>query len=266
VNMLDVQQALTCARLALSLHAGRTPPPELVAHYRNLELLATGGASATEPVAGQPESELIGTSDAAAILGCSTQYVRRIAETVLEGRRIARNGWIFERKVVEDYAAHRHRRAPADPRRWQSAEPLDPASWIPVTELALEGFGRSDNFEARVTTLRHELSDEIIHDDLGRACVPRSVARVMFEERAQKQAQQQAHEAHRRAELAAQGNPLRDRVRALQQRQTLGDPLADMKRTEFEDGWERAAAQRDEVANSERSGRLQYHPIRETQE
>jgi hypothetical protein len=109
--MIDVGEALRCARYLLSAYAGRTPPRRLVEHHRQLELLA-GCASGTESAAAQEQSGLIGTREAAAILGVSTSYVRRIAETVLDGRRIACNSWIFERKVVEDYAAERdHRRS-----------------------------------------------------------------------------------------------------------------------------------------------------------
>ena len=146
--------------------------------------------------------------------------------------------------------------------RWQSAEPFDPASWVAVSELALEGFGRSDTFDGRVANLRHELRRALLLDDLGRACVPRSTARAMFEERATRQAQAHAREEAHQAELAAQGNPLRDRVRAIQQRGTTGNPLADMKRGDFETGWDRAAVQRDELA----AGRTVYHKLNEGQE
>jgi hypothetical protein len=77
------------------------------------------------------------------------------------------------------------RSAPAE---WQAAEPLDPAAWIPLTELALEGFGYADTLEGRVANLRRDLAEEVLLlDDIGRACVPRRVARDMFAERAQKQ-------------------------------------------------------------------------------
>ena len=160
------------------------------------------------------------------------------------------------------------------PAEWQSTEPLDPAAWIPIVELALEGFGGTggSTLEQRTASLRRELADEILLDDIGRPCVARSIARIMFSERAswlaQKQEQQQAREAREKETHAAtakqqQQQALRDRVRALAERGTLGDPLADMKRGDFEDAWDRAAAKRDELATSDATGHLQYHPISE---
>jgi hypothetical protein len=77
--------------------------------------------------------------------------------------------------------------AVAAEKRWQSAESLDPANWVDLGSLAVWGFGRppfgEDSLETRVDNLRRELADEIIVDDLGRDCVARSVARVMFTER-----------------------------------------------------------------------------------
>lgn len=108
---IDVAEALACARCRLELlrQSGIRPSPNLIAHYRQLELLvATGSAGATEPVAPQEESELIGTTEAAQILGCSTAYVRRpdVARS-LGGRRITGNSWIFDLHEVETYAAQR---------------------------------------------------------------------------------------------------------------------------------------------------------------
>jgi hypothetical protein len=140
-----------------------------------------------------------------------------------------------------------------------AAEPLDPASWIPLSSLALEGFGHAHTIEIRINNLRHELADRVILDDLGRACISRSCARVLFEERAAKQAEQRSRDELRRAEIAARNAvpEMRARIRALQQRESTGDPLADMKGAELEDSWERAARTRAEIA----SGGLVYHSI-----
>lgn len=146
---------------------------------------------------------------------------------------------------------------------FQAAEPLDPAAWIPLSELALEGFGHADTVDVRIRNLRHDLSEDLLLDDIGRACVPRSVARQMFADRAQAVRDADAQRAAERAEAKARGNPLRDRIRALQARETLGDPLADMKQDEIAGDWEKAAAKRAEMTQSEQTGRLQYHPIRE---
>jgi len=144
---------------------------------------------------------------------------------------------------------------------WRPAEPLDPAAWIPLTELALEGFGHSDTIDGRAHNLRHDLAAEILLDDIGRACVPRGVAREMFAERNQKQRDEQVRASAARAEAVANDptKQLRARVRALQARETTGDPLADMKREDIEADWERAAQRRDEVI----SGQLVYHPVRQ---
>lgn len=154
------------------------------------------------------------------------------------------------------------RNAPAE---WQAATALDPAAWIPLSELALEGFGYANTVDDRVRNLRHDLADEVLLDDIGRACVPRSVARQLFTDRAQKQHDEQARAAAARAEAKAKGHPLRDRVRALQQRETLGDPLADMKQDEYESDWEKAAAKRAEIAANDQTGTITYHPIRQEQ-
>ena len=157
------------------------------------------------------------------------------------------------------------RSAPAE---WQAAEPLDPAAWIPLTELALEGFGRGDTLDIRAKNLRHALTDQVLLDDIGRACVPRSVARQMFAERAQAEIDKQGREAAARAEYAANDSAVqvRARVRALQAKETTGNALADMKRDDIENSWDRAAQARDELTASQRTGRLQHHPIREQEQ
>lgn len=144
---------------------------------------------------------------------------------------------------------------------WQTAEPLDPASWIPLSELALEGLGNGTTIEQRSAHLARELADDLLHDDIGRACVPRSVARELFALRAEKQRRQADRSARARTGIADGATQIRERVRALQSRESLGDPLADMKRTDIESSWDRAAQHRDELAASERTGHLQYHPI-----
>ena len=60
------------------------------------------------------------------------------------------------------------------------AEALDPSYWVPVSQLALEGFGPGGTFDERFANLRVELADDIILDDVGRSCVARSVARDFF--------------------------------------------------------------------------------------
>lgn len=151
------------------------------------------------------------------------------------------------------------------PNTWQAAEPLDPAAWIPLSALALEGLGAGTTIEQRAAHLGRELSDEVLHDDIGRACLPRSVARELFNARTEREQRQADRQAARAADYRA-NNPtdhVRERVRALQQRGTVGDPLADMKQADIETSWDRAAQHRDELATSERTGHLPYHPIRD---
>lgn len=104
---IDLTEALRCARLAIRLYQGRPVPPRLAQHLNHLETLTAGSVPATDSVAGQTESEeLIGTTEAARILGCSTSYVRRI-HTDLDGRQITKHGWLFDRSKVEQYAQQR---------------------------------------------------------------------------------------------------------------------------------------------------------------
>lgn len=108
MNALDIQLALRCARiLSTSVFQNRTPPRWLSDHIAQLEALAAGSASATKDQVGQEESEMIGTAEAAQILGCSDSYLRRIRAD-LDGRQITKNAWVFNRKQVEEYASQRN--------------------------------------------------------------------------------------------------------------------------------------------------------------
>jgi hypothetical protein len=102
---VDLKAALICARAFVAMFQPRTPPRWAAEHLEHLERLAHGCRTATGSGAAQEESELIGTAEAAAILGCSGAYIRRIAAD-LDGRRIA-NAWLFDRKAVQEYAASR---------------------------------------------------------------------------------------------------------------------------------------------------------------
>lgn len=105
----DLRAALVCARaLAACYLPGRLPPRWLLDHLAHLERVVSGSASGTKHVVQQEESELIGTAEAARILGYSTRYVRKI-HVSLDGRRIG-NGWTFPRKAVEEYARMASRR------------------------------------------------------------------------------------------------------------------------------------------------------------
>ena len=76
---------------------------------------------------------------------------------------------------------------------WQADSVLDPAAWVSLAELAVEGFGSAENLETRVRNLRRDLAGDILLDDIGRACVPRSVARRLFADRAECQHDAERH-------------------------------------------------------------------------
>jgi len=69
------------------------------------ELRAVVSAGGPEPVARGPDSELVGTAQAAGLLGISTRHVRRLAAD-LDGWRASRD-WVFCRAVVLEYARAR---------------------------------------------------------------------------------------------------------------------------------------------------------------
>ncbi|WP_420220534.1 helix-turn-helix domain-containing protein [Mycobacterium marinum] len=73
-----------------------------------LDALARGFADETPSRAQESQSEHdvpLSADEAAEILGCSTQWVRRIAAD-LDGRQVA-GRWIFHRSAVMDYAEAR---------------------------------------------------------------------------------------------------------------------------------------------------------------
>lgn len=135
-------------------------------------------------------------------------------------------------------------------------DPWNPSNLIPLAELAAEGFNSEH--------LIHRLGDDVILDDIGRRCITRAAARTLFAERSEAQALHQARETARREDRAAHDTvpAMRARLRAIQARDTLGDPLADVKQSDFEESWERAAQTRDEIAN----GGMVYHSISEREQ
>lgn len=54
---------------------------------------------------GEQHSRLIGVTETAAILGCSTRHVRRLAADI-DGQRAGR-AWVFDRAIVTAYARAR---------------------------------------------------------------------------------------------------------------------------------------------------------------
>lgn len=108
--MKSEQWPLYCARLAVShlRHAGVQIPDGLLQHLADLTGSSTSG---TQSVAAQPNSthDLIGAQEAAAILNCTSRYIRRI-HADLDGQLIS-GRWMFNRHTVTNYAqakAERH--------------------------------------------------------------------------------------------------------------------------------------------------------------
>lgn len=105
---VDLAAALRCARVFVTLFQPRMPPQWATEHLERLERHARGSGGGTQICSAPAESghDLIGAIEAAGIIGCSAEYVRRI-HSDLDGRRIA-GRWVFNRKDVQDYAAHRN--------------------------------------------------------------------------------------------------------------------------------------------------------------
>lgn len=99
----------------------------------------------------------------------------------------------------------------------------DPANWIPLTALAIEGFGRGTTVEDRTAHLAAQLADRLVFDDLGRRCVARSVARELFTRQAEQAGRLRERRAANRAELRAETNRLRERIRAIRAKQESQD-------------------------------------------
>ena len=82
--------------------AGRGIPPEVLSLYERLQAPC---ASETENDSGAEQSELtdlIGTPEAAAILGCTTTRIKQI-HADLDGVKVGRD-WVFLRRNVAEYA------------------------------------------------------------------------------------------------------------------------------------------------------------------
>ena len=131
---------------------------------------------------------------------------------------------------------------------------------VPLSVLALEGFGGGS-----IDHLAKILGDDmVLLDDLGRRCCTRETARALFTTRAEKR--EAEIERNRLARENRAPNPIRERVRAIQDSQDgiepTGDALSDIKTADTEKNWERAAAIRDEM----NSGRMVYRRIRDDEQ
>jgi hypothetical protein len=78
---------------------------------------------------------------------------------------------------------------------------------VTLAELAAEGLGPWDSPYTKgprdvIEVLADQLDGEVVHDDLGRRCVSRDVARAMFAERASAERQHREAQQRREAEMA----------------------------------------------------------------
>jgi hypothetical protein len=80
---------------------------------------------------------------------------------------------------------------------------------VTLAELVAEGFGETGySFCDPLAELEERLADVVELDDIGRRCVPRPVARRMFAERAEAEAETRRRGAERRRMFAARSRPV----------------------------------------------------------
>lgn len=101
----DEPPALHCARLALGHYQhNRIPVPESLRRYV-VQLWRSADGTESAVAQSKSDNDFIDSAEAAHILGCSREYIRRI-HTDLDGQWIA-GRWIFNRRAVTEYAAAR---------------------------------------------------------------------------------------------------------------------------------------------------------------
>ena len=156
---------------------------------------------------------------------------------------------------------------------WRVDEPLDPAAWIPLSALALEGLGKGGTVEQRAKHLARTLADEVLVDDIGRPCLPRSVARELFAVRAERDEHTDNLRRQNRVTSSEPAAELRRRVRAIQDRQLHRDlgldttdlsagALAELTADDHDERIKASGARMDEFL----SGGIHYHRFGDTKE
>ena len=104
--------------------------------------------------------------------------------------------------------------------------------------MAIDGLGMTrgsltaDMLGERVEVLQKALGEHVKFDDMGRAHVPRGVARELYVDRERRRADHVARQKVRRADRASKGDPV-DKIRARlstrrAQQPNSGNALADL--------------------------------------
>ncbi|MEV0912698.1 helix-turn-helix domain-containing protein [Streptomyces sp. NPDC049967] len=97
-------------RLLYALHAAAQRAEQHVEKHRAAPLIEHSSDNGTAP---PPTATVayVSVGEAAALLGCSTEYVRRLARTgIVRARRIGARAWAVDPAALDDY---RHGRIPA---------------------------------------------------------------------------------------------------------------------------------------------------------
>lgn len=101
---LDMDMVRFCARFVLRFYEkapAAAMPERLRLHILSLREGMFPGEPKSEGAAEQSGNDLIGTPEAARILGCTRQHVRRLVAD-LDGQQVS-GRWCFERDVVVAY-------------------------------------------------------------------------------------------------------------------------------------------------------------------
>ena len=105
LGMFDLQQAIRCARIVVSLYQPQAPPRRLLDHLAHLEDMSAHGPREDADKSGLGHELLVDVFEAAEILRCSPRHVRRIAAD-LDGQQVA-GRWVFNRDNCIEYAEYR---------------------------------------------------------------------------------------------------------------------------------------------------------------
>lgn len=111
-SVTELKQILyCCAAEDRARKAGKPPGPQpwLSRLIRRLELDIATSADGSDIGCGREESvekAPISAAEAAALIGCSSRYLRYIAEADLGGVKVA-GRWVFNEDMVREYAEER---------------------------------------------------------------------------------------------------------------------------------------------------------------